>query len=163
MTMYSATLGASASAATSAACDGPAALGPGGRGRLARLERMSGPRPATSHGAADFHRVLMRGCYVVREPPRCSVAAPALRASCGCGRASQLSALRPVCVVHTCSPSSSARLVSRQRDILDQEGLQHSVEHCGQNRAVGHRVNHVADVLETLRFQELKLLSILTS
>jgi len=107
-----------------------------------------------SRSAPGFQqRVSMRGRYVVRdsEPPRC-------RVSCGrCGRASQLSALRPVSVVHTCSRSSSVRLrvVSRQRDILDQEGLQHSVEHCGQNRAVGHRVNHVADVVKTLRFQEL--------
>lgn len=43
--------------------------------------------------------------------------------------------------------------------MFDKEGLQHSVEHCGQNRAVRHSMNHVADVVETLQFQELALLA----
>jgi hypothetical protein len=48
-------------------------------------------------------------------------------------------------------------LARRQRNMFDNEGLQHSVEHCGQNRAVRHGMNHVAGVLETLQIQELAI------
>ena len=42
-------------------------------------------------------------------------------------------------------------------DVFDQEGLQHSTEHCSQNRTVGECMNHVTDVLEILQFTELAL------